>query len=467
MPAVRIERVPVQSFGLGVLGFDHLQLVFEPAGSSLQSQDSWHVIEGLREPDDAGVRLAVEGWHGGTTLAEANGGAFGVDLIAKIGTPVERGSCEIAAGAEAIETWASFVSYATEIELERFPYTAYSLPGSPGPIVNSSSLVASLLFHAGIDVASALPLGLRLSPGLGTLLGTSGDDAIDLSGSGFTTVLGGAGRDIISGSVETNRVDKLFGGRGDDLLRWSAGFNVLHGGQPGVTYAEDGEDTVDYAGVGNVRIEAAPSPVEHQRPDYIATFNRGVDHLFSIEELIWDDASDSVVLGKGIGILREPLKVSVGGGDDFVDGGEAEFATFVDAGEGADVVIAGPAPTILRSGPGADLFVLATAGGEHVLLDADQDDRLLVPWEFAEANAEAGPEGDLLICIRDHAAGSATVRVRNFESGDLGLIHDGRGLIELEPDRTRVLVVPALIEQIPEYDSELPVGVSFDDLRHG
>ena len=50
LPRVRIEWVPVQMYGLGHLGFDHLQLVFEPGESGRSAQDDWFVgCKGLFE----------------------------------------------------------------------------------------------------------------------------------------------------------------------------------------------------------------------------------------------------------------------------------------------------------------------------------------------------------------------------------------------------------------------------------
>jgi hypothetical protein len=172
MPTVRIERVPVQTYNLGLIGFDHLQLVFQQEPTDIGAvQDNWFVMEGLREPGPDGLRLAVEGWEGGTTLSDANGGAFGEDLVERIGTPESRGSRAVSTDGDAINTWATMVAFAADIQAQAFPYITFALPGSPQPTINSSSFVASLLFYAGIDIASSMPLGARLSPGTTTLLG--------------------------------------------------------------------------------------------------------------------------------------------------------------------------------------------------------------------------------------------------------------------------------------------------------
>ena len=305
MPSVSVERVPVQPFALGLLGFDHLQLVFRTGVDVTEPQDDWFVIEGLREQDGLGVRLAVEGWHGGTTLSEANGGLDGDDLARKIGTSASRGAHEIANGSDAVSLWATLAAYAADIEGQRFPYIAVALPGSPLPAINSSSLVASLLHHAGKSLLDVLPSGLRFSPGTTTLLGTSGDDTLRAE-HGFTTLAGGVGDDLLIGSDDARVISKLYGGAGNDTFRWSKGVNIIHGGQPGLAYADDGIDTVDYSGAGEIRIEALRPGTPHRQPDFVVTHAGGRDYLFSIEEVLWDAASDRVTTGSGAGLATPP-----------------------------------------------------------------------------------------------------------------------------------------------------------------
>jgi hypothetical protein len=310
MPSVSVERVPVQTLNLGLLGFDHLQLVFRPFADRPR-QDDWFVIEGFREPGAGGVRLAVDGWDGGTTLSEANGGRFGAALSDRIGESGSRGARVIAEDGQAMQVWSTFVSYAAEIDAQRFPYVAIALPASPIPTINSSSLVASLLHYAGIDAAEARPAGLRFSPGMSTLLGTSMDDTLR-AGSQFTTLVAGDGNDTLSGGNARGRTDKLLGGGGDDTFHWSAGRNIIHGGQPGLDRAADGVDTVDYTGVGALVIEAVPRAALRDAPDFIARHAGGEDRLYSIEEIVWDASTDSVALGPGVVLApREPAVTGI------------------------------------------------------------------------------------------------------------------------------------------------------------
>jgi len=319
MPKIRIERYPVQAFKLGVLGFDHLQLVYQPDITPHgEVQDNWLLIEGLREWTPDGVRLSVEGWEGRTTLAEANGGIFGDELAAKIETPGLRGSRVVVVDGDERSAWATMASFAGDIEAQGFPYIAAALPGSPIPTINSSSLVSSLLYYIGVDIASVMPFGARLSPGTTTLIGSSGDDHLSIVHS-FTTIVGGEGRDVLRGGEDAGHIDKLYGGKDNDRFVWSKGFNIVHGGQPSLAYEKDGVDLVSYVGAGTVRIDVNPHAVPHYRPDFIVTTAAGLDHLYSVEQVAWDPSSDHIVLGKGVSLIERPTTLKLGSE---VDGGQ-------------------------------------------------------------------------------------------------------------------------------------------------
>ena len=179
MARIRIERVPIAVFNLGLFGFDHLQLVYQNDDTNERTaQDGWYVMEGLRDAGPNGVILGVEGWDGMTTLADANA-ASGEELIAKIGTPTTRGSREVAVS-DPFSSWNLMAVYAGDIAAQELPYIALGLPGSATPTINSSSVIASLLYYAGVDVQTVWPSGTRFSPGTTTLIGTSGDDEMKI-----------------------------------------------------------------------------------------------------------------------------------------------------------------------------------------------------------------------------------------------------------------------------------------------
>ncbi len=267
MPSVRIERVPVRALGLGVLGFDHLAARLRACGGE-NPEDGWFVLEGLREASATGVRLGVEGLHGATTLAEANGGATGAALTEKIGTAEARGSREIASGSEASSLWATFVANASDIEAQGFPYIAYALPGSPLPTINSSSLVSTLLHRADLDIAQSKPDSMRLSPGTETLLGTPGDDVLARPGLHHARRRRGLGladrllrRAAHRQALWRQKATTTFNGRKAPTSFMAASRELA--------YADDGADTVHYTGIGQGDcITANPAPVPHLAPGF-------------------------------------------------------------------------------------------------------------------------------------------------------------------------------------------------------
>ncbi len=340
-------------FGLGLVGFDHLDIVYIPSLEARAEQERWFVLEGVRdvEPSTGRHVLGVVGWDGATTLSEANGGRSGQELSLMIGSPEERGGTVVSTEAKALKTWSLMVAAGGDIARSHYPYIAYAPEASPLPTLNSSSLAASLLFHAGLDYREHLPAGLRLSPGLSTLIASSADDRLRLPDD-FDAVLGGAGDDALAGRADAARIDKLYGGRGNDTLSWSHGRNVMNGGEPQLAYAEDGVDRVSYAGAGPVEIVGHADAHEHMIPDFTATYASGSDDLFSIEELIWDDRSDHITVGPGAGLIRSSLSISSHGGDDWIDASRAEALLLVDSGDGNDIVIAGKAPLSVLAGRG-------------------------------------------------------------------------------------------------------------------
>ena len=392
MPKIRVERVPVQTLFLGLLGFDHLQLVYQQNDADTGAgQDAWFVMEGLRESGLNGATLAVEGLDGGTTLTEANGGLSGEDLVARIGTPAERGS-RVAFDAGATPAWAFITSVAADIDQQAYPYFAFNFAASPAPTINSSSLIASLLYHAGADIAALMPFGIRFSPGTETVLGTSGDDRIELV-SKFTTVVGGAGKDTLIGSENADQTDKLYGGTGDDTIVWSPGFNVVHGGLTGLDYASDGIDTINYQGVGLVEINLNPYAVAHYQPDYIAVSGTSTDHLYSIEQIAWDEDNDIVVFGEGVSSIQRPVKLDLrgeeGGSGDKVDFSGSDQGLLINAGEGELTFVQAEG----RSETDAGLWVESA----EWLVGSSHDDRI---YAGADVHAVEGGEGADLIDAR-------------------------------------------------------------------
>lgn len=469
MPRIRIEWVPVQRFGLGLLGFDHLQLVFQGDDAERpESQGDWYVMEGVREEAGETTYLGIEGANGRMTLAVANLAAREA-LVAKIGTPEHRGSRELPYHGDEFRAWELMASYARDIDSEGFPYIAYGLPGSPTPTVNSSSAIASLIYYSGLDPTLRLPFGMHMSPGMTTLLGTSGDDAMRVE-RGFTTLLGGQGNDAFAGGIDTGQIEKFYGGGDDDLFHWSAGFNIVHGGQPLSGYAADGTDVMDYSGAGTVTITFNRHWIPHKVPNYVAVLENGLDHLFSIERIQWNETTDRIILAGGVDLVQDDVILAPGpqsrrGGDPHDKSGYlvapdsdgahvrcdsdctlpehahlAELnanALTARGNDGAnrligndrdnlllglagdDTLYGGSGNDILDGGGGGDGYVYLPGDGDDVVIDSGDtgiDELVLaggVRTQDVAAFKLSQAPGDLMLCL----AGGGSIRLKGFFDG--------------------------------------------------
>lgn len=347
MGTIRVEAVPVQSYFLGLLRFDHLQFVYQDETDPIDRQDYWYVLEGIQDGPLFSATLGASGENGTTSLAVANG-ASRDDLIDLIGTPEARGSRIIVSGPNALDLWNRMSAYAGDIEDQQYPYIAGTLPFSATPTINSTSLIGSVLWSVGIDLNNLLPFTLRLSPGPETILGTSEADDITATSS-FTTIATGPGNDRLTGATNGFWLDKLYGGAGDDIITWSFGQNIHHGGQPRMAYINDGMDTIDYTGVGAVHIEITIHPVEHKVADFVSTFSGGSDQWFSIEQIIWDNNSDVVTAGPGVNFLERPLGLDLKGES---------------SGRGDELGFTGTTAPLVINVAGSDYISVQTEGNE-------------------------------------------------------------------------------------------------------
>ncbi|MFN0217709.1 MAG: Ig-like domain-containing protein [Hyphomicrobium sp.] len=157
-----------------------------------------------------------------------------------------------------------------------------------------------------------MPFGIRLSPGGSTLLGTAADETLRTT-ENFTTLVGGEGDDIFFGRSTAFYPEKFFGGAGNDTFIWSYGDNIIDGGQPGLSTASDGVDTINYSGVGAVHFEVLEYAVADKIASYRADFDGGSDRLFSIEELEWDSDNDVLTAGEGVYLLETPIVLDLKG----------------------------------------------------------------------------------------------------------------------------------------------------------
>lgn len=445
MAKVRIERVPVKKFFLGYLGFDHLQLAFEP--DSLTSvavpQEEWYVMEGLRAPTAEGVKLGVLGDNGRMLMRIANGGVTGEALVAEIGTPETRGS-RVLATQNAQETWDRMALHAANINDQFFDYHAYGVSWSLLPTLNSSSFIASVLYAGGFDVESSLPHNLRFSPGVETLLGSLGDDQLRIQKQ-FTALFGGMGIDLLQGLDDPARIDRMYGGGDNDLFGWSQGKNYLHGGDSSWAYKDDGIDTVNYSGAGPVHIDLNPAWVEHYVAQYFATFTGGEDYLLSIERLVWnEDTTDTITVGPGLQLIEKSISIIMGG-----EGAEGEAAS--PKGDTLDLSEVSSGVIVTQTTQSAH-FVTATGqvgeGGIWVdsaewLIASSADDKI---FGGSSLKGIEGGDGNDLIDTHLIKAGGATspkgydIEILGNEGSDTIVTSAGRTLIDAGDGADRIVV---------------------------
>lgn len=327
MPQVRIERTPIQAYALSYIRADHLLLTYvQDENAREQIQDNWYIIEGTLEGTlFGGGLLGVQGADGRTTLSEANEGLTGSALVAKIGTPSTRNSTVIEFPQGAFEAWDTMYVYAGEFEEQFLPYHIATVPGQPAPTSNSSSIIASVLYYAGVDIAQYLPTSWTFTTGTHTLIGTLERDEMFVT-TNFTNLMGGRGSDILHGSTNT---DRLSGGLDADLFFWSGGTDYIHGGQIRTEYARDGEDVMSYGGAGPVRIEVGLYAIDHRLPQYVAYYLDGADNLYSIERIQWNGLNDVINLGRGVEVLQDDILFDLKGDE----GGFGDKVSFIDSTE--------------------------------------------------------------------------------------------------------------------------------------
>ncbi|MBX9926218.1 MAG: hypothetical protein K2Y05_07660, partial [Hyphomicrobiaceae bacterium] len=440
MPSIRIEYVPISRFFLGWFGFGHLQVTYDPSRFPGDiPQDNWYVMEGvLGVPAGAAYpKLSVQGASGTLTLARANGTLsgpiFGADLVAAIGTPEKRGSRVLPiVGIESL-SWSEMAQYGAAINEGGFEYYAFNYDYTIYPTQNSSSAVASLLWQVGIDANNYAPWGLTATLGLSTYLGTGGDDRLTLPTINFNTLSGGNGNDVLTGTDDPGvfRVEKFFGGRGNDSFIWSSGRNIYHGGDPRYSYEEDGKNTISYAGAGAILIELNEFRIPGRTHDLVVLAEgRGgrsgaVDWLASVFDFVFSQQSDQIFTGPGVTITYQKIRFDLG--ED--DGGYGDQFNFGDLQAPITIKPVNPFELRLEIGNTGTSDAWWIANTEDIV-GTGFDDVIYLPSETLRVDGGAGAD---LIDARNTTQGGR-VGSRGYDIEIVG--GDGNDIIIAGGDRT-------------------------------
>jgi len=246
--AIAIEAKPLEFKGIES-GFFHLYLV------RTQTDASGRVVS------EKVIRGSLEGINDLGTIA-------GADLASSpdrrgSDTPEERHRTVLDLGSRnASDVWKVMVQHANNIDKANLHYSFDIFRELPGRDLNSNSVIASVLYAAGLDWATSLPDGVSRSeaPLYGqlqymrvndTLSGTANSDRIR-GGVGDDVIKAGQADDSISGEDGNDRLwgssgndslsggandDRLYGGWGNDNLRGGSGRDVF------VFYSKPNETT--------------------------------------------------------------------------------------------------------------------------------------------------------------------------------------------------------------------------------
>lgn len=230
--AIAIEAKPLEFEDIDS-GFFHLYLV------RTVTDASGHVVS------EKVIRGSLEGINDLGTIA-------GADLASSpdrrgSDTQEERHRTLLDLGSRnASDVWKVMVQHANNIDRADLHYSFDIFRQFPGADLNSNSVIASVLYAAGLDWASSLPVGVSRSeaPLYGQLqymrvndilAGTTSSDRIR-GGVGNDSIKAGRGNDTISGEDGNDRLygnsgnDNLSGGANDDRLYGASGTDVLRGG---------------------------------------------------------------------------------------------------------------------------------------------------------------------------------------------------------------------------------------------
>jgi len=233
------------------------------------------------------------------------------------------------------------------------------------------------------------------------IFGNGGADTID-AGQGDDLVYGGDAGDRISGNAGN---DTLYGDAGADTLAGGAGDDAIHGGDGAdvVTVgATDGADTVT-GGEGGT--------------DFDVLDASGVAHAVSVS-FSGDEAGTLTTTGTSV-TFSEIEGVTLGAGNDTVDGSATTSGFAADGGAAGDGLTGGSGGDTLTGGDGND--TMTGGAGADLVSGGDGDDWFVLSDNFGDdtiTGGETGEYGEDWVDARQITA-DTTLTFTTSESGTL------------------------------------------------
>jgi Ca2+-binding RTX toxin-like protein len=219
----------------------------------------------------------------------------------------------------------------------------------------------------------------------GSVNGTSGNDIIDLSGVGsfigFAEFNLGAGDDIFRAS-DTNKMDFIFGGHGDDVMYGYGGHDRLQGGHGNDTYfGGAGNDhfrmvqnkviigDIFNGGEGFDTLDLLAFTVYAHRLDLSA--GTSVEEInFRFMPLLGTDGDDIIDVSGVIKFTELSKGILLEEGNDVYHGSKTE-SDHVNGGDGNDILYGNGGDDLLQGGLGTDSYFGGAGKDSFILTDGE------------------------------------------------------------------------------------------------
>jgi Ca2+-binding RTX toxin-like protein len=267
--------------------------------------------------------------------------------------------------------------------------------GDPDVILNHGRIISNILLRGGDDVYDGhdgtVSGSIFAGNGADTLIGGAGREVMS-GDAGNDSLEGGAGNDVLNGGADADTLD---GGEGNDHLRPGAGADEIDGGA-GV------RDVLDYSfGIGPVTVNLATGDGDGG--------DATGDLITGIEDVIGTVGLD-VLTGDG-----QANRLFGGGSSDLLVGGAGNDRLV--GGSGVDTLNGGAGVDVLSGGENADVFRFITpaeigtaAGARDRIIDFSKAEGDRIDLSFIDANGTLA--GNQAFTFTTLAAFSAPGQVR-------------------------------------------------------